>query len=71
MLKYESLSEQLISRMEEDRRSGTSPRVGCDHSQVIRRRESSGDHGSVWRPAFVHDIDKILHDFGFTGEAIS
>lgn len=61
MLKYEVLSEQLSNRIESDRCNGTSPQVGCDHSQVIRRRESSSDHGSVWRPAFVHDIDKIIH----------
>lgn len=61
MLKYEVLSEEISTKIREDRRNGTSPQVGCDHSQVIRRRESDRDKGSVWRPAFVHDIDKILH----------
>lgn len=33
----------------------------CENEAVIRRREVSGDHGSVWRPPFVHDVDKIIH----------
>ena len=28
---------------------------------VIRRRNLVKDKGSVWRPTFVHDIDKIMH----------
>lgn len=61
MLKFESLSEKMAQRMALDRENGTFPRVGCPDSDVIRRDHVPGDNATAWRPAFVHDIDKIMH----------
>ncbi len=61
MLKYEILSPSLSQRIEEERNNGTYTKVGFDHADVIRRKMVSTDQASVWRPPFVHDIDKIMH----------
>ena len=61
MPNYESLSPELSRRMEADALAGTRPCVGFDSARVLRRSSIPGDRASVWRPAFVHDIDKILH----------
>ena len=61
MLKYEILSPALSQQMEEERRNGTFTKVGFDHGDVIRRKMVATDQASVWRPPFVHDIDKIMH----------
>ena len=61
MPNYESLSPELTRRIHSDRLSGTMPRVGTDDAHILRRRAVAGDRATLWRPAFVHDIDKILH----------
>ena len=61
MLKYEILSPALSQQMEEERKNGTFVKVGFDHGDVIRRKMVATDQASVWRPPFVHDIDKIMH----------
>ena len=61
MLKYEKLSEPLSRRIEAEKRTGTFERVAFDNANVIRRKSLEKDSGTVWRPPFVHDIDKILH----------
>ena len=61
MPNYEILSTGLAEQMEHDRRSGTLPQMGTNDCAVIRRRSVETDRGSIWRPAFVHDVDKILH----------
>jgi len=61
MLKYEILSPALSQQIEEERRNGTYTKVGFDHADVIRRKMVATDQASVWRPPFVHDIDKIMH----------
>lgn len=61
MPNYESLSPELTRQIEQDKRRGTSPRSGFDDSKIVRRYAVSSDHATVWRPAFVHDIDKIIH----------
>ena len=35
--------------------------LSFDESNVIRRRNSPRDTASVWRTAFIRDIDKIMH----------
>ena len=59
--KYELLSEELTRRIQEDRANRTSPQVGFDNNNIIRRFSTSKDKGTVWRPPFTHDLDKILH----------
>ena len=61
MPNYESLSAELSRRMEADLQTGTRPKMGFENQHVLRRRSVPGDHGTIWRPAFVHDIDKIIH----------
>ena len=61
MPNYESLSPELTRRIEADRISGKSPLVGTGDHQILRRKAVPGDRATLWRPAFVHDIDKILH----------
>ena len=61
MPNYESLSAEMERRIAQDRKAGTQPNMGADDSGVLRRRPVAKDRGSIWRPAYVHDIDKILH----------
>ena len=59
MAQYESLSTELIQRMESDAKHGTYPVAAFDNKNVIRRIPSS--HATIWRPPFVQDVDKIMH----------
>ena len=61
MLRYEALSEELTKRVEDAMIKGTMPDLACSNSSAIRRRDIERDVASVWRPPFVHDIDKIMH----------
>ena len=61
MPNYESLSDAMAQRIQQDRLNGTLPQMGADDSAVLRRRPVAKDQASLWRPAYVHDIDKILH----------
>lgn len=58
---FESLPPELTSHMEKERRDGTYPKAAFDDGRVQRRLDIATDQASIWRPAFVHDIDKILH----------
>ena len=60
-LKYESLSDALTRRIEAEKRTGSYERMGFENSMITRRNSFKKDSGSIWRPPFVHDIDKILH----------
>ena len=61
MPNYETLTPEMTTRMEADRASGCRPAVGFADGDIVRRRQVPGDQPTIWRPAFVHDIDKILH----------
>ena len=61
MPSFESLSPQLTRRILADRQNGTQPRAGTADESILRRRAVESDKATIWRPAFVHDIDKILH----------
>ena len=61
MPKYEKLSASLEKRILQERAAGNYPRIGFDNYQVIRRKAIAKDNATLWRPPFVHDIDKILH----------
>ncbi len=61
MLKYEVLSDALTRRIEAEKLTGSYERMGFENSMITRRNSLAKDSGSVWRPPFVHDIDKILH----------
>ena len=61
MPKYEVLSQELTEQIKRDRENNTHPAVAFPDASVIRRRNLAKDHATVWRPTFVHDIDKIMH----------
>ncbi len=61
MPKYEALSPERTQQIEEARRTHQYPAVSFDDRLVVRRRERAKDNATVWRPTFVHDIDKIMH----------
>ena len=58
---YEELSVELTQKMTAEKRDGTFKKVAFDNGSVIRRIDNPHDKGSVWRPAFVRDIDKIMN----------
>ena len=61
MPSFETLSPEMTLRIETDRASGCRPAVGFADGDILRRRQVQSDQPTLWRPAFVHDIDKILH----------
>ena len=61
MPKYAALSPELDARMRREAADGTYARVGFDNARVLRRKRVATDSATIWRPPFVHDIDKIMH----------
>ena len=61
MRKFEVLSPEVTAKIEYENKTGTYARVGFDNGNVIRRKNVAKDNDIVWRPPFVHDIDKIMH----------
>jgi dGTPase len=55
MLKYERLSDELQKRINEERFSGT----GFEDKAI--RRNPQRDKATLWRGAFVRDVEKIMH----------
>ena len=60
MSRYDVLSEITEKRIKDDIANNTLPRFGFDDAKAVRR-DNGRDTPSVWRPAFVRDIDKIMH----------
>ena len=56
----EQLSKALSARMEQEKRQRSYVDRACADNMFIRR-EGDGGAGSVWRPAFSVDIDRILY----------
>lgn len=61
MPKYASLSAALVEQMKRESADSTYSQYGFDDSKIVRRRQVSTDSATIWRPPFVHDIDKIMH----------
>lgn len=61
MPKFETLSKTISDQIALAKRTGEYAHLGFDDANVIRRRNEARDKPSVWRPTFVHDIDKIMH----------
>lgn len=60
MAQYHSLSTVLVEKIEEDRRNGwKNPYAFLD--EKIMRRDKEHDTPKLWRPAFVRDVEKIMH----------
>ena len=59
-LKYDQLSIELQERIKDDRKQGKINPYRCNDDMVIRRNMEH-DKPNLWRPAFVRDIEKIIH----------
>ncbi len=60
MPNYEKLSPEITERIREDIEKGTRPNFAAVGSKA-QRRNPDFDKESVWRPAYVRDVDKIMH----------
>ena len=60
MPNYEKLSPEISERIREDVEKGTRPDFAAKGANAIRRNPAF-DKESVWRPAYVRDVDKIMH----------
>ncbi|MBQ7356939.1 MAG: HD domain-containing protein [Clostridia bacterium] len=58
--KYEKLSTELSERIKYDIEHNTRPAFAANGS-VAKRRNPDFDKESIWRPAYVRDVDKIMH----------
>ncbi len=54
-MEYNKLTDELIERIKAD-----NPQKYKDYDKAIRRNNEH-DVANIWRPAFVRDIEKILH----------
>lgn len=57
----DALSPELVERMRSDRAHGWVNPYRTDDSAALRREQRPRDQASFWRPAFVRDVEKILH----------
>lgn len=60
MLKYMSLSKEVQERILHDRENHAVNPYRCQNESVIRRN-GERDTANLWRPAFVRDVEKIIH----------
>ena len=58
--RYEKLSDELQQKIIADRENNINYGFGFDEGKIIRR-DDSRDKASLWRPATVRDIDKIIN----------
>ncbi len=61
MAEYNKLSDELQKRIKADRAGGVINPYACDDFAAIRRMEGH-DKPLLWRPPFVSDTEKILHN---------
>lgn len=59
-LKYHKLSEKLQKQIIENKRNHYQSPYRCNDEDIIRR-DMNHDISNIWRPAFVRDIEKIMH----------
>lgn len=59
-MKYEKLSDELVIKINKDREKGVENPYACKNSDIIRRNPDR-DKENLWRPAFVRDVEKIIH----------
>ena len=58
---YNSLSKEITDRINEDRAKHRENPYACKDSDIIRRYDGH-DYPKLWRPAFVMDVEKIIHN---------
>ena len=57
---YEHLTPEISERIRYDREHNCRPDFATKSINAVRRDHSS-DGESVWRPAYIRDVDKIMH----------
>ena len=57
----DDLSAELQERIRADRARHWANPARTDDAQVLRRRDLPRDRATLWRPAFVRDVEKIMH----------
>lgn len=60
MSKYHNLSEELQAHITEDRKNHMVNPYAFQDEDVLRRNMEH-DKANLWRPAFVRDVEKIMH----------
>ncbi len=58
--KYSKLSDKIQEKINFDKQNNTINPHRCNDEKIIRR-DSEHDIPNLWRPAFVRDIEKIMH----------
>jgi len=53
--------EIMLRQIEQDQAAIAKRPFAFDSQNIIRRNSLKKDNATIWRPPFVHDIDKILH----------
>lgn len=61
MPEYHSLSKEIQERIVEDRKNHVVNPYAFVDENIVRRYEGH-DEPHIWRPAFVSDVEKILHN---------
>lgn len=60
MAEYHNLSENLQEQIAEDRKNHKENPYAFRDEDIVRRNKEH-DIANIWRPAFVRDIEKIMH----------
>lgn len=58
-VRYHKLSEKIQKKILEDRENNWKNPYACKDEAVIRRQDK--DRANLWRPAYVRDVEKIIH----------
>ena len=61
MANYENLSKEVCSKIEYDVANGVKNPFAFNDANAVRRIDNPHDYPSVWRTAFIRDVDKIMH----------
>ena len=57
----DDISPELQRRIASDRAAHRVNPYRCPDEAVMRREDAPRDHATLWRPAFVRDVEKIMH----------
>lgn len=61
MARYHNLSEEIEMQIAEDRKNHVVNPYASKDADIIRR-DMDHDKANLWRPAYVRDVEKILHN---------
>ncbi len=58
---YEELSPETTQRMTREKSNGGFEKIAFENGRALRRTDNPHDRGTVLRPPFVRDVDKIIN----------